>query len=405
MGKIIVTNIENKIFSCVYDDFKLNRISVSDADKESILDRIYVGKVKNIVKNINAAFVEISDGIICYLELREVKNPVFLNEKKNNTITVGDEILVQVTKDVQQSKAPVVTTSFGIKSDNLILTHGKTNIGISNKITDNITKRRINQLFESFINDNYGFIARTSSKEQDNEILLEEINYLIESYNNILNKAKYVTCFSCVYTMPAAFICDIKEMINKNIEEIVIEDDKLYEVASVELKAICDKYNINLRHYDDITLPLTKLYSVEANIADLLKERVWLKSGGNIVIQHTEALTVIDVNTSKSIKIKGNCTDTFLKINKEAAKEIAYQLSLRNIGGIIIIDFIDLKREKDKKELLEYFQTYLNKDYVKADIVDMTKLNLVEVTRKKVKPPLARQVREIMNVFEKYRYK
>ena len=403
MSKIIVSRIESKIFSCLFDDFCLNRVCVADADRDSILDNIYVGKVKNIVKNINAAFVEISDGIICYLELRDVRNPVFLNEKKNDSITVGDEILVQVTKDVQQSKAPVVSTSFGIKSDNLILTHGKCNIGISSKITDNSTKRRLNGLFDPFLNDKYGFIVRTSAKEEDNSVLLEEINLLINTYNNLVMKAKHSTCFNCVYYTSAAFICDIKEMINKNIEEIVIEDDNLYEVASTELSDICNKYSVTIRHYKDDTLSLTKLYSVESNIADLLKERVWLKSGGNIVIQHTEALTVIDVNTSKSIKIKGDCSDTFLKINQEAAKEIAYQLSLRNIGGIIIIDFIDLKRDKDKRELLEYFQKYLNKDYVKANIVEMTKLNLVEVTRKKVKPPLARQVREIVNVFEKYK--
>ena len=392
MNRIIVTKKDDKIITCKYDDFKLNRISVADENKESILDNIYVAKVKNIVKNINAAFVEIADGIKCYLELRELRNPIFLNEKKNDKIVEGDEILVQVTKDVQQSKAPVVTTSFGIKSDNLILTHGKTNIGISNKITDDETIDRLHNVFKPYKNSNYGFVVRTSAKDVSDREIIDEINDLSNQYTEIVEKALHLTCFSCVYATPPTFICDIKEMINKSIEEIVIEDDNLYETASKQLTSICNKRNINLRHYDDCTLSLSKLYSVESNIADLLKERVWLKSGGNIVNQHTEALTVIDVNTSKSIKIKGDYTNTFLKINKEAAKEIAYHLSLRNIGGIIIIDFIDMKREKDKRELLEYFQEYLEMDYVKATIVDITKLNLVEVTRQKVKKPLAKQL-------------
>ena len=131
MNRIIVTKKDDKIITCTYDDFTLNRISVADENEESILENIYVAKVKNIVKNIEAAFVEIANGTKCYLELRELRNPIFLNEKKNDKIVEGDEILVQVVKDIQQTKAPVVTTSFGIKSDNLILTHGKNNIGIS----------------------------------------------------------------------------------------------------------------------------------------------------------------------------------------------------------------------------------------------------------------------------------
>lgn len=396
MNRIIVTKKDDKIITCKYDDFTLNRISVADEKEESILENIYVAKVKNIVKNIEAAFVEIANGTKCYLELRELRNPIFLNEKKNDKIVEGDEILVQVVKDIQQTKAPVVTTSFGIKSDNLILTHGKNNIGISNKIIEDKDRNRLKTLFKPYKNDNYGYVVRTSAKDVSDEDIIEEIEDLAKKYTDIISKATYATCFSCVYTTPPTFICDIKEMVNKTIEEIVIEDDNLCEAASKQLMSICNKKDIKLRHYKDPTLSLTKLYSVESNIADLLKERVWLKSGGNIVIQHTEALTVIDVNTSKSIKIKGDSTKTFLKINKEAAKEIAYHLSLRNIGGIIIIDFIDMKREKDKRELLEYFQEYLEMDYVKATIVDITKLNLVEVTRQKVKKPLAKQLKGII---------
>lgn len=397
----ITTNNASKIITARFSDFKLNRITVADESK-SILDNIYVGKVKNIVKNINAAFVEIENGIMCYLELNKMINPIFLNEKNNKVLVEGDELLVQVTKDVQQNKAPVVTTSFGIKGEHIILTHGKTNIGISNKIKDTTTSIRLKNIFEPYSNDYYGFVVRTSAKEQDEKTLVEEIKLLIEEYTNITNKAKFATCFSCIKSTPETFICDIKEMIDKNVEEIVIEDDNLYEVAMKASSYINKSNTISFRHYFDETHPLIKLYSIESNIASLLKERVWLKSGANIVIQHTEALTVVDVNTSKSIRIKGDKAVTIAKINKEAAKEIAYQLSLRNIGGIILIDFIDMKREEDKTELLRYLQKYLDLDYVKATVVDITKLNLVELTRKKVKPPLRKQIGEIIDVFKKY---
>lgn len=405
MEKIVVSKVSynniNKIVTARFNDFKLNRITVSDENK-SILDNIYVAKVKNIVKNINAAFVEIENGIICYLELNKMINPVFLNQKKNDILVEGDEILVQVVKDVQQNKAAVVTTSFGIKGDYMILTHGKNNLGISNKIKDSLSCNRLKEIFAPYINDKYGFVVRTCAKEQSTQVLEDEIKRLIEEYTNIIDKGIHATCFCCIKSMPDSFICDIKEMFDKNIEEIVIEDDKLYEVAVNASSFINKNLNINIRHYFDETLSLIKLYSIESHIASLLKERVWLKSGANIVIQHTEALTVVDVNTSKSIKVKGDKASTIAKINKEASKEIANQLSLRNIGGIILIDFIDMKREKDQEELLKYLQKYLDLDYVKATVVDITKLNLVEITRKKVKPPLRKQLVDIIDIFKKY---
>jgi ribonuclease G len=180
-------------------------------------------------------------------------------------------------------------------------------------------------------------------------------------------------------------------MLDKNTQEIVIEDDNLF----ADVSSLLEGSSVNLRHYSDPTLPLDKLYSVETNIEALLKEKVWLKSGGNIIIQHTEALTVVDVNTSKAIKIKGESEKTFLKVNLEAAKEIAKQISLRNIGGIIIVDFINMKERKNIQTLVEAFRKELGKDYVKADVVDVTKLNLVEVTRQKIKVPLRRQLRDI----------
>jgi ribonuclease G len=405
MNRIVVTKVVNndayKIITTKFNDFQLNRITVADGSR-SILDNIYVGKVKNVVKNINAAFIEIENGILCYLELTKMFNPIFLNQKKNDILVEGDEILVQVIKEVQQNKQPVVTTSFAIKEDHIILTHGKTNIGISSKIGDLSVKNRIKDLLTPYSNTDYGFVVRTSAKDVKEEVLINEINSLVDEYTNIINKANYSTCFSCIKSTPDTFICDIKEMIDKNVEEIVIEDDNLYEVAIAASSYINKSNNITIRHYVDETHPLIKLYSIESNIASLLKERVWLKSGANIVIQHTEALTVVDVNTSKSIRIKGDKAATILKINKEAAKEIAYQLSLRNIGGIIIIDFIDMKREEDKKDLLKYLQKYLDLDYVKAIVVDITRLNLVELTRKKVKPPLSKQIGEIIDVFKKY---
>ncbi len=392
MSKIIVSKIENRIFTCLFDGFDLKRISVVNENKESILDNIYVAKVKNIVKNINAAFVEISNGIMCYMELKKNTNPIFLNYKKDNVLKVGDEILVQVIKEAQQKKEPVVTSNISIKGDNIILTHGKNHVGISNKIKNDDIRTNIMEHIKPFVNDNYGFVVRTRAEKTGIEYLLEEIEILKKEYEETLIKAQNSTCFVCIRRNLPEYIVDIKEMLSSGVEEIVIEDDTLYGNVFEKISHILEKNNINLRHYDDLMLSLNKLYSIESNIESLLKEKVWLKSGGNIVIQQTEALTAIDVNTSKAIKIKGDAEKTFFKVNLEAAKEIASQLALRNIGGIIIVDFIDMKKDSHKKQLVESFNEFLSKDYVKAMVVDITKLNLVEVTRQKIKQPLNKLV-------------
>lgn len=392
MSKIIVSKMENKIITCLFDGFELKRINVVNENKESILDNIYVAKVKNIVKNINAAFVEISNGIMCYMELKKNTNHIFLNYKKDNILKVGDEILVQVVKEAQQKKEPVVTSNISIKGDNIILTHGKNYVGISNKIKSDDIRYTIMEHIKPLVTENYGFVVRTRAQEASIEDLLDEIKTLEKEYTETLLKAKNSTCFVCVKINLPEYIVNIKEMLNNSVEEIVIEDDTLFDGVSEKLSHILEKNNINLRHYDDLMLSLNKLYSIESNIESLLKERVWLKSGGNIVIQQTEALTAIDVNTSKAIKIKGDNEKTFFKVNLEAAKEIASQLALRNIGGIIIVDFIDMKKDSHKKQLVESFNEFLSKDYVKAMVVDITKLNLVEVTRQKIKQPLNKLV-------------
>ncbi|MBE5935657.1 MAG: ribonuclease E/G [Lachnospiraceae bacterium] len=394
MSKIIVSKIKDRIFTCLFEDFTLKRINVSEENKHNILDNIYIGKVKNIVNNISAAFVEIENQTMCYLDIKNITDVVFLNYKKDSTIKVGDEILVQVTKEAQQKKAPVVSTNICIKGNNIILTHGKNYVGISNKIKDATTRKNITDCVEPFLTASYGFVVRTDAANMELNDLEHEIKNLINEYNDILNKAKHSTCFSCIKKNPPEYVVDIKDMLRKRVEEIVIEDDNLFAVVYDTIGPEFKKNNINLRHYNDLMLSLNKLYSIEINIRDLLKNKVWLKSGGNIVIQQTEALTAIDVNTSKAINLKGNNEKTFLKVNLEAAKEIANQLSLRNIGGIIIVDFIDMKNKDNKEMLLNTFDNYLSQDYVKACVVDITKLNLVEVTRQKIKQPIDRHIYE-----------
>ena len=191
------------------------------------------------------------------------------------------------------------------------------------------------------------------------------------------------TCFSCLKKSPPEFLAILKNLHSSELEEIITDEPEL--LTQIEATG----FHATL--YEDKLLSLNSLYSLEARLQEALKERVWLKSGGYLVIQPTEALTVIDVNSGKSIA-KKKVQEHYLNINLEAAKEIAHQLRLRNISGIIIVDFIDMKEQRAKDELMLQLKQFVKTDRVPVQVIDMTRLNLVELTRKKVRKSLREQI-------------
>ena len=194
-----------------------------------------------------------------------------------------------------------------------------------------------------------------------------------------------------MFSVPPAWLQDIRDSRDDELDEIVTDSPLLFDRLSAFVKETCPTLSGRLRLYTD-DYSLHKLYSLETELERALSERVWLKSGGFLVIQPTEAMTVIDVNTGKFTG-KKNAEETFLKLNLEAAREIALQIRLRNLSGIIIVDFIDMETEESREELMRYLDSLLSSDQIKTTLVDMTKLGLVEITRKKVRRPLAEQLR------------
>ena len=210
---------------------------------------------------------------------------------------------------------------------------------------------------------------------------------LCKEYQVLKEQASTRICYSCLIGAPKEYLSELKNIYQEGLTDIIIEDKTIY----IEAKAYIEKEQPEdadkLRLYEDKLLPLHKLYGIESQLTNALKERVWLKSGAYLVIQPTEALTVIDVNTGKCISKKKD-DEAYLKINLEAAKEAARQIRLRNLSGIILVDFINLSKEEYMDELLRVFRQELQKDPIATSLVDVTKLQLVEVTRKKVRKPL-----------------
>lgn len=393
-GAFLVTTLtirdrERTVYA-FYENDHAAELSCLPAGGESILGNIYVGKVKNIAANISAAFIEIANGQLCYYALNDNDAPIFTTPKKKNTLVAGDELLVQVSREAIKTKAPTVTANLNFAGKYLVLTSGKHHLGLSSKLSPE-DKQRLRTIAEPFLGKDFGIIVRTNAAEASEDELRAELGELTEAYRHTVETGRNRACFSLVYKEPSAYAARLRGLRADSFNKIVTDRADIYR----ELKAyLTDRQPADLPKlyfYEETAPSLDSVYGLSKAFEEAGKERVWLKSGGYLVIQPTEALTVVDINTGKYTGKKKK-DDTFLKINLEAARELARQLRLRNLSGIIVADFIDMDREEDKQTLMAVLASELKKDPVRTSLVDMTPLGLVEITRKKVQKTLAEQV-------------
>lgn len=393
--KILIEKAEGQIRTFFLENDEIVEIHCAPADEESagrhLLGNIYVGKVKNIVPNIGAAFVEIESGVNCYYDMKDAEHAVFTHKIGKKPLCIGDELVVQISKEAVKTKAPTVTGNISFTGRYAVLTHGNTRIGVSSKIPKKV-REEYKERLRQFQNDRFGIIVRTNAKDAPFQDVLDEISRLKAEYEKIMSAAPTRVCFSCLRSAPPSYISDLKNVYMEGMEEIIVGDPELYTRIQAFFAAEIPEKEGLLRLYDDSAFPLGKLYSTQTAIEKALREKVWLRNGGYLVIQPTEALTVIDVNSGKSAG-KGKNEEGILKINLEAAREAARQIRLRNLSGIIIIDFINLESEENVGLLLKEFRMRLAGDPIQTTLVDITPLNLVEVTRKKVHRPLYEQIR------------
>ena len=393
--KILIEKTEGQIRTFFLENDEIVEIHCAPADEESagrhLLGNIYVGKVKNIVPNIGAAFVEIESGVNCYYDMKDAEHAVFTHKIGKKPLCIGDELVVQISKEAVKTKAPTVTGNISFTGRYAVLTHGNTRIGVSSKIPKKV-REEYKERLRQFQNDRFGIIVRTNANDAPFQDVLDEISRLKAEYEKIMSAAPTRVCFSCLRSAPPSYISNLKNVYMEGMEEIIVGDPELYTRIQAFFAAEIPEKEGLLRLYDDSAFPLGKLYSTQTAIEKALREKVWLRNGGYLVIQPTEALTVIDVNSGKSAG-KGKNEEGILKINLEAAREAARQIRLRNLSGIIIIDFINLESEENVGLLLKEFRMRLAGDPIQTTLVDITPLNLVEVTRKKVHRPLYEQIR------------
>ena len=388
-GKIWTFLLENDVIAEIHCS-----LPDSDQHRQPVLGDIYIGKVKNIAANIGAAFIEIAPGKECYYDLSQAPQAIFTHKIGKKTLCIGDELVVQISREAVKTKAPTVSSNINFTGRYAVRTTGNTRIGTSGKLPRSL-RDTYKEKLSHLKNEDYGLIIRTNAKDVPFETVLEEIQKLENTCVKLKETAPFRTCFSCLQEAPPSYITDLKNVYADGLSAIITDDPKLYQQIHGFLQAEQTEDLSKLQFYEEQLLPLSKLYSTDIAVERALKEYVWLKNGAYLVIQPTEALTVVDVNSGKySAKTKKKSAETYLKINLEAAKETARQIRLRNISGIILIDFINMDDPDMMQELLKQFRRFLGEDPIQTSVVDVTALQLVEVTRKKVRRPLHECVRD-----------
>ena len=379
------------------EEERIVEIRLESDQEKSILGNIYTGQVENIASNIQAAFVQIEPGKRCYYPLAEAQRAVFsAGRKGNGPLRPGDELLVQVSRDAMKGKLPALTSNLNFTGRYLVLTTGDKKFGLSSKLAQEDRHRLSGWLKEEVERPDkeFGIIVRTNAADASKEEILKELEWLKGRYHKAVVQGRNRTCFSLVLETEPFYVAAVRDAYGRDLDEIITDVPEIREMILGYLEEISPELKEKLRFYQDKLLPLYKLYRVETALDAIQKEKVWLNSGGFLVIQQTEAFVSIDVNSGKYTG-KKKMEETFRKINLEAAAEISRQLRLRNLSGIILIDFINMENPDHRDELFHVLQKLLRKDPIKSRAIDITPLHILEMTRKKVRRPVIEDIREL----------
>lgn len=343
---------------------------------------IYLGKVQNVLKGMQSAFIDIGEDKNTLIKIKDVLPKVDEKEQKVNTeneditkiLKTGMNVVVQIKKDGTLIKGAKVSTHINLPGRFIALLPETNFITISQKIENEEEKKRLKEIVAGILPENMGAVIRTAAENKNQDVIKLDVENLLKEWENIQKQIKASSAPKLLYDNQALIRRTIIDIADRGLEKIIVNDKNTYEKISTILKD--SDVKIELRKED-----LFKIYDLEEQIKKLSKRKIWLKCGGFITIDKTEALTAVDVNTGKFVG-KKDIEQTVFTVNKEATVEIAKQLRLRDIGGIIIIDYIDMHSEENKQEIIKFLKEQLKKDRTKCQVEGFTKLNLLEMTRK-----------------------
>lgn len=388
---------ENRV--ALIEDKELVEIYIERPSSERIVGNIYRGKVCSVLPGMQAAFIDIgceknaflyAGDIIAKKGCLETGEDVVQDVKAgniNDLLKTGQELTVQVVKEPIGSKGPRVTTNITLPGRHLVLLPNANYTGVSRRIENDGERVKLKKIAEKLKPKEMGLIVRTASEGNGEDDFTQDMGFLLKLWGSIRQKEHSGSVPRCIYKDLSLVYRTVRDLFTPNIDKLVINDRYQYEKVLELVEMISPDLKYRVEHFSK-EYELFEYYQLETKIERALSRKVWLKCGGYLVIDKTEALTVIDVNTGKYIGGK-NLEDTVLKANMEAAREIAKQIRIRDIGGIIIIDFIDMHDQEHQHSVLDELKQSLRKDRTKTVVVGMTGLGLIEMTRKKVRQELS----------------
>ncbi len=421
MYKQIVINVaEHETRVALLEDGNIAELLIERGDVSDIAGNIYKGRVQRVLPGMQAAFVDIGLNQAAFIYVNDliVSNYnnnieqilIYSNEVDDSIqgtniegstspainrdwqieelITEGQEVMVQVAKAPMGTKGARITTNISLPGRFLVLMPTSDHIGISRRIEDTTERNRLKDMVESLRQNDFGYIVRTAGEGAQEEKLAYEMGFLNNLWENVQKKYQAASAPSLLHKELTVSLRAVRDLLIHEAEKLIIDSRSGYESVLSFLDSFMPSLKSSVELYEG-TEPIFDVYNLEGDISRALKKKVWLKSGGYIVIEHTEALVAIDVNTGRYVG-KYNLEETILKTNLEALREIAYQIRLRDIGGIIVIDFIDMEKQSNQEKVFNALQEVLKKDRSKTNILPMSEMGLIQMTRKRIKKPLTR---------------
>lgn len=384
MSELIVNDNEEKIDVCMLENGSISEIYSYESGEESILGNIYIGKVRDVVDGMQAAFIDIGLEKNAFIAIKDAVPKVDVTKveqkidfKISDVLHSGDKILVQVRKVPTASKGARVSTHITIPGNYVVLMPNTNIITISQKIEDAEERERLLEILKENIPNGFGAIIRTDAYGIDESKIKNDIQEIVEKWYAIYNKYQDSSEIALLYNEHELVSKIGRDLITKETKRIFVNTEELYsQFSDIVLK---ENVEVKLMPSKNVIEEL----GLTASYESAFKRKIWLKCGGYIVIDKTEALTAIDVNSGKYVGNK-NLEQTALIVNKEAAAEIMHQIRLRDVGGIIVVDYIDLSKKENQAQIIEIMQEEAKKDRSKIDIKGYTELNLVELTRKTI---------------------
>ncbi len=397
--EIIINATSYEVRLALVEGGNLSEFHMQRPTEKGLMGNVYKGKVVRVLPGMQAAFVDIGldrTGFlyvddICVASETSDYNPCITDCAQTpnrahglhieDIISEGQDILVQVSKDPIGTKGARLTCHITLPCRNLVFIPQTDHIGISRKIEDEEVRNTLKTLIDELRPQKSGFIVRTVAEHATNAELEADMEFLLLLWDDIVDKAEAMIAPCLVHEDIDITLRSIRDFFTMDVDSLIIDDPIAYEKLLTHVQTFAPKLADKITLYESST-PIFEAYNIEIEISRAVEKKVWLRSGGYIIIESTEALSVIDVNTGRYVG-KSDLNATIFKTNMEAAIEIAYQLRLRNIGGIIIIDFIDMESEEHREELFSTFKEAVKKDKNRNNILKLSEFGLVQMTRKR----------------------